>query len=89
MKSLNGEKRKDYSIEIDDRLIELLQEFKIATIGFLKKIYYKKYGINLSWVTIYKHLNNLLEKEKVMIEENLGSNKRKIRIYKVNINNIK
>ena len=72
-----------YDDDIDVNVIGILKDNKFGTPEQIKKHYKKIFEINISWITIKKHLERLYENdvlEKKIISE---GKKRKIIIYNI------
>jgi len=75
--------RSDYDTSIDSTLLNILEEIPIATVGKLREEYHKRTGRLLSWLTVKRHIDSLLDTNNVEILMDIGTEKRKTVVYKL------
>lgn len=74
--------RYDYDIGIDKELVKILDKLKLGTVGQLRTQYYEKNNHLLSWITVKRHIDNLINLNKVEEASRGGNENKRIIIYR-------
>lgn len=83
MKRKDGEPRSDYDNELDGIILDVIFDKKTINAERMRHIINKRFSRKLGWVTIKRHLDNLLEKNKIKIFYESEAEKKKVRVYKI------
>lgn len=81
MKRKDGGLRSDYDQELDDIILDVIFQKKRINADRIRKIINKKYLRRVGWITIKRHLDNLISQKKIKIFYESGDNEKKIRVY--------
>ena len=85
MKRKDGKPRADYDEELDYQILDLIKVKRHLSTERIRTNLNEIYARKLGWITIKRHLNRLLESNKIKIfYESEGE--KKIRIYIINKN---
>jgi len=83
MRRKDGEVRDDYDFELDEIILDVIFKKKHITADRIRKIINEKYNRKLGWVTIKRHVDYLIKKEKIKIYYENEEGKKKIRLYEI------